>query len=534
MHVMSFLGRFYASDFVLLAANLNLQTRFGGPMSQNETTNREWDYIIVGTGMGGAPVGLKLAQAGFSVLFLEKGQSTNEPSSLKGQFAELYFDKDSQDNALKRSGRFHDPVFDCTNQSEKKLQPFIGSGTGGSSAIYGMVLERFTPKDFEKWPLSYSEFIKYYEQAEQLFRVQKPKIFRHPGNQKMSDYLKSAGLQPYSLPLANENRSDCKQCQSFLCEKKCKNDSNKICIEPAINNYHASLLTECDVQNIQVEKNRAVGLVAIYRGQWISLRAKNIILAAGALQTPLILLNSQIGNKSGLVGRNLMRHYVDLYALKVDSDTKNQFVKELGFSDFGTVQSFGRLPPTEVLVEQMQSQIKNNQSSLLFFAFKLILPFLRLILKRITSGRLVMASIVEDSPQLDNRVWSENGKICISYKIDKSDQERIDLIRKKLTKLFAPFHTLFIKASEKNEMLAHVCGTCRMGNDPKTSVLSPDNQLHGIENISVVDSSFFPTSGGTNPALTIAANSLRVAEILINRSSYAETSTVNPVATETK
>jgi choline dehydrogenase-like flavoprotein len=57
----------------------------------------------------------------------------------------------------------------------------------------------------------------------------------------------------------------------------------------------------------------------------------------------------------------------------------------------------------------------------------------------------------------------------------------------------------------------HVCGTCRFGTDPASSVLDPWNRAHGLSNLFVVDASFFPTSGGINPALTIAANALRVA-----------------------
>jgi choline dehydrogenase-like flavoprotein len=88
-------------------------------------------------------------------------------------------------------------------------------------------------------------------------------------------------------------------------------------------------------------------------------------------------------------------------------------------------------------------------------------------------------------------------------------------MRAKLKQLFKDYKVLFIKSAEKNEMLAHVCGTCKMGVDPKTSVVDTNNRLHGFENVYVLDSSFFPTSGGTNPALTIAANSLRVAEFII-------------------
>jgi choline dehydrogenase-like flavoprotein len=239
--------------------------------------------------------------------------------------------------------------------------------------------------------------------------------------------------------------------------------------------------------------------------------------------TPVILQKSGIGNESNLLGRNLMRHYVDLYALKIASDQPEIPAKELGFDDYyveneqilGTVQSFGRLPPVPVILAQMQQDMANTFGHIANFAFKIIKPFMKMVLANITSDRLVMASILEDSPEFENRVWEEDGKILISYKISPNNRQKIETMRAKLKQLFKDYKVLFIKSAEKNEMLAHVCGTCKMGVDPKTSVVDTNNRLHGFENVYVLDSSFFPTSGGTNPALTIAANSLRVAEFII-------------------
>jgi choline dehydrogenase-like flavoprotein len=70
--------------------------------------------------------------------------------------------------------------------------------------------------------------------------------------------------------------------------------------------------------------------------------------------------------------------------------------------------------------------------------------------------------------------------------------------------------------ADNNQRIAHVCGTCRFGDDPRTSVLDRDNRVHELDNVSVVDASFFPSSGGTNPALTVAANALRVADKLLH------------------
>ena len=81
--------------------------------------------------------------------------------------------------------------------------------------------------------------------------------------------------------------------------------------------------------------------------------------------------------------------------------------------------------------------------------------------------------------------------------------------------MLKPYRFLLLKQAENNQRLAHACGTCRFGTDPRESVLDVNNKAHGLTNLYVVDASFFPSSGGTNPALTIAANALRVADHLI-------------------
>ncbi len=476
--------------------------------------------------MGGGPVGLRLSEAGFSVLFLEKGGSPQEAQALKGQFAEMFeHSTQSRNETFKKAGRWTDDIYDCSNHKPKKIEAFIGSGVGGSSALYGAVLERFRPSDFIKWPLSYSDFENYYGKAEILFQVKKRDRASHPGNQSLFAHLESRGLHPYQLPFATSDREACGNCQSFLCNKSCKNDSGKICIQRAIEKYGAEIKLRCDVQKIEISNQVVTGVSGMCGEHAFFYRARHVILAAGALQSPVLLQKSGIGNQSGQLGRNLMRHFVDLYALKIDSNPENPRAKEIGFNDFyeredmglGSVQSFGRLPPTKVILDEMQRNFSFQDNQVFRFLFQLLRPVLSFEIRFMTANRLVMASIMEDSPQPENRVWWENGRICISYHVSSEGRKKITLMRKKLKAIFKTFPLLFIPGAEKNKMLAHVCGTCRMGVSPHNSVVDSSNKVHGTDNLYVVDSSFFPSSGGTNPALTIAANSLRVADILIHQ-----------------
>ena len=535
----------------------------------------EWDVIVIGTGMGGAALGYTLAKAGKSVLFVEKGKShLNNKLSLKGDYAEKSFLGQQNTNLnrkeiLVRAGRWSDKIEDISYACSRRFTPFIGSGTGGSTALYGMALERFFPTDFfpkryypdaeettlpERWPITYKELSPYYDTAEQLFRVrgtpdplrenssanyllQPPQL--SPASEELYEFLLNKGLHPYHLPMACEYVTECKCCQGFLCDKDCKNDSAKICLAPAIVEFGAHLLDECEVLKLESMRNKVTGVICYYQERQMTLRATVVVLAAGALETPKLLLNSSsatwpngLANDSGLVGKNLMRHFVDLYAIKPKTRQRISInSKEIAFNDFylfngqkfGTIQSFGSLPPALVLVENIEQELTLGQFSFLGLPFKLVKPFVKFFLTQFFSCRIILATIMEDLPYKDNFVTlsdrtDELGRkqIILKYKISEYDRRRIEVFRKKISNLLKPYSFTLLKQAENNERIAHACGTCRFGLDPKESVLDANNRVHGMSNLYVVDSSFFPSSGGTNPALTIAANALRVAEYIIN------------------
>jgi choline dehydrogenase-like flavoprotein len=263
--------------------------------------------------------------------------------------------------------------------------------------------------------------------------------------------------------------------------------------------------------------------------------AETVVLAAGALNTPRILLESHsslwpngLANRSGLVGRNLMRHYVDIYALKTTpGDDGRGSIKELAFNNFysgpngayGTVQSFGLLPPAEVLTAQLAKDLRDGPLAAAAGLLETGKPLMRSLLQRMFDGRVLLAAIVEDLPSPENRVTLSPNRdkigrrgLRLHYRISDGEVVRVAALRKKLCALFKPFRPMLLKQAENNERLAHVCGTCRYGDDPKTSVLNAACRTHDVENMFVADASFFPTSGGTNPALTVAAGALRAAE----------------------
>jgi choline dehydrogenase-like flavoprotein len=324
----------------------------------NDIVNQRWDVIVVGTGIGGATAGYALARAGKHVLFCEKGRShLRSADAITGSYAERHFDRLSvprpeHRDLLARAGRSWELITDQSDRHPRTFIPFIGAGTGGSSALYGMAMERFFPEDFEprrnhpnaagaslpeRWPITYEELAPYYSVAEQMYGVRggrdplrseaslvplpdAPPLTR--AAQELSDLLVRKGLHPYRLPVACEFVAGCECCQSYLCARECKNDGARSCVRPAIEEHGAVLLDQCDVLRLEATRESVTSVSCARLGSRFMLKGDVVVLAAGALATPEILLRSRsalwpdgLANDSGLVGRNLMRHFVDLYLL---------------------------------------------------------------------------------------------------------------------------------------------------------------------------------------------------------------------------
>jgi choline dehydrogenase-like flavoprotein len=145
-------------------------------------------------------------------------------------------------------------------------------------------------------------------------------------------------------------------------------------------------------------------------------------------------------------------------------------------------------------------------------------PALRPIYEHFFNSGHLLALIMEDLPYLDNHVlpsdWpSLDGcqRQRIQYNLHASEIDRRAVFLRQLKQVLKPFRKVTLRGAKNNAAVAHVCGTCRFGTDPKTSVLDPQNRTHEVDNLYVVDASFFPSSTGLNPSLTVAANALRVA-----------------------
>ncbi len=533
------------------------------------------DVIVVGTGPGGATLGHAMAAAGMRVLFCELGGGFDGASALLAEYPEMAASRAARRGAvpvaatdsalLARAGRYADTLVDAAHPRRHAFVPYIGSGPGGSSALYGMALERlqqidFTPGDppvdapgtsaVSAWPVGYDELAPYYARAEAMYRVRgtadplrasfgapaadpmslMPPLPLTDAMAELASDLARRGVHPYRLPLAFEGLPDCRTCQGLLCDRPCKNDANRIGLQPALAEYGARILTGCRVLRVTTgDGHRVDGVEVAWRGAQHRLRAPLVVLAAGALQSPLILLRSGLGNEHDQVGRHLMRHFIDVWQVDPAMSGAEAFDnrrKEIAFNDFyrddgvrlGTVQSLGRLPPTDMLFGSLCDDVRASPAGVLAAFLPIARPFIEPVLRGIEGARLNLASIVEDLPYPEHcvrPVGDDPSRAELHYTMKPEALRRIEQMRGRLKVLLKGRPSRLLPQASNNQRIAHVCGTCRFGDDPRKSVLDRFNRVHAVQGLHVVDGSFLPSSGGTNPSLTIIANALRVADHLL-------------------
>jgi choline dehydrogenase-like flavoprotein len=272
-------------------------------------------------------------------------------------------------------------------------------------------------------------------------------------------------------------------------------------------------VTECDrlifdgkgdICGIQIT-DRATGKTEI-------LTAERYVLCAGAVGSPVILLNSQIGDRSGQLGRNYMYHagalVVGIFPGKAGGTER--FVKQLGFTDLylGAENYPHKLGYAQMLPVPG------------YLTFRQLAPFhVPRALAKVALDRMILWSgSVEDLPLPDNRITvSTSGAIEVKHRFHDYDLERSKYFYKKLKGIFkaaGALASLGGLADQSDTHTAHQVGTARFGSDPSTSVLDVNCRFHGYDNLFVVDGCFMPTSLGVAPALTIMANALRIGDII--------------------
>lgn len=507
--------------------------------------DRLWDVIVIGTGMGGATVGYSLAKQGLAVLFLEKGFAA---------FADAEEVSEDPQERLKQA-HWPDRAFSKIDGVEAESFVPLGCGVGGSTTLFGAAMERFDRSDFEDvpgqahptggWPVSYDAFRPWYEAAEALFNVHGtrdplddriPSFMPRPAPASEQDRLfmadfALAGLHPYRLHVGMAFVPGCRECIGTICPLKCKSDARTICLEPAQEKHGAVVLTGCEVTTIESDEKEVTAIECVRHGARLKVRSRIVILSAGTYRSAALMLASTsqawpngLGNRNGLVGRNLMFHSSDWFAVWPQRKGNTAgYRKTIGFRDFyakdgkrlGSVQSTGLSADYGNVLLFLRSWFDRSAWRRLRF-FR---PFLRIPAKiaSIMFGKAtIFAMIMEDIGSFENRLVldsKEPRRIRFDYVVSADMSSRTSLARHVVRDHLSSFRKFWLRPNVMVD-LGHPTGTCRFGNDPGNSVLDDTCRVHGIDNLYVVDGSFMPSSGGTNPSLTIAANALRVGEAI--------------------
>lgn len=489
-----------------------------------------WDVVVVGTGAGGGAAGLNLARLGRSVLFVERGELFDNNNSLMEQTVIDEF----PGNVTSDCGRYGLNG----NSDESEIRPVlsVGHGLGGSTASFAMVMDRFRAVDLraklyaqvpssttlpDEWPIDYEDLEPYYYEAESLFRVRgtddplmparcalldppPPSDTERVVQQRLAQY----GLHPYRLHYAREYVPGCDGCIRKRCHRSCRNDAGRICVVPALREHDAHILPNCLVTRLETSGRKVSQAICLWNGHRIVLRAKVFVLALNALLTPALLLRSAneafpdgLGNHSGMVGRNLMMHVSDLMSVRFEGlpgKLNGTFHHGLSLNDFYVKDGvkLGNIHAHALDLSHFVSGFDCGSDR---------------------AGAVYFSTIVEDFPYLQNRVMPKPGTpdgVYWEYRYPKDLLSRSRMLCEAFAESLEPTCQVSIRQPLGMLNSSHTCGTCRFGDDPRSSVLDRNNRIHDLDNVYVVDASFFPSSGGINPSLTIVANSLRASAVI--------------------
>ena len=512
-----------------------------GSVTPEEAARTHWDVIVIGAGMGGGLVGRRLAERGCSVLFVEKGP-VGYPAETQGLSTDM-------DNPMARQMRGYWPTPIEVRLDGKENQFFapLGSGIGGSSVFYAAALERPEKHDLETvsglphptggWPVGYDAFQPYFDQAADILSVrgeadplsETPGLLHEPAplstaEKALFDDLRHLGLHPYQAHEAIRRLPGCTGCIGRKCPRNCKMDGRSAGVMPALATGRARLLSECSVLRLDQAEGRITQLSAQTASGLITLTAETFVLAAGALHSPRLLLASDCANSSGWVGRGLMFHLNELFALW---PRRGQPVvgatRAIGFRDFytqdgqrlGLIQSMGVSAEFGVIAAYLKTLLAGSRFKRLPGLDKLSL-IIAAIASRLFGNATVFVGLMEDLAYFENRVTShpdDPDMPVIEYTISEELKARRGLFRRRIRKALGWHRTLMLGFAPALNY-GHPSGTLRFGKEPATSVLDAACKAHDLDNLYVADASFMPSSMGVNPSLTIAANALRVGDII--------------------
>lgn len=504
-----------------------------------------YDLIIIGTGAGGGTLAHALAPTGKRILILERGSFLPQ-------------EKDNWNSRAVFTNGKYTANETWRDKDGHPFQPGIHYYVGGNTKMYGAALLRMRPQDFglithhggisPSWPIDYELMEPYYTRAEHLYQVHGvhgvdpteglasadylfPPVSHEPRIQQLSDNLEVLGHRPFHLPvgvrLLEKNRPfskclRCSTCDGFPCLVHAKSDAETICVRPALEYPNITLLTESFVTRLETDvSGRMVKAVHVERGgQLEQYSADTVVVSCGAINSAALLLRSAndqhpngLANSSDVVGRHYMCHNNSALMALSKAANPTVFQKTMALNDF-----YFANPEWDYPMGHIQMLGKSDGEMLKGDAPKFVPKF---ILDAMARHSVDFWLTSEDLPDPNNRLLiDKQGGMMLHYTPNNLEGHRRLMVKlKSLLKQVGsrePLLNFSVYLDKKIPIAgtAHQVGTVRFGTDPKTSALDIHCKAHDLDNLYVIDGSFFVSSSAVNPGLTIMANALRVADHL--------------------
>jgi choline dehydrogenase-like flavoprotein len=510
-------------------------------------STEHYDVIIIGTGAGGGTLAHRLAPSGKRILLLERGgYLPREPENWDSRevfgrdrylSGEVWYDKDGQ-----------------------PFKPHQQYFVGGNTKFYGAILFRLRERDFGEvkhyggtspaWPLSYQDLEPYYAQAEELYLVHgeagedptdPPRsgpfpysaVSHEPRIQQLHDDFLATGHHPFHLPVGvdlDETHPEAGRCvrcdrfDGFPCLADGKADAHVRCVRPALEHDNVTLVRHAKVERLQTDPGgRTVTEVVVDReGAREVYGGDIVVVSCGAVNSAALLLRSAseahpngLANSSDVVGRHYMAHINSGVIAISQTPNPTKFQKTLGVNDYYWGAEDSELPLGHI---QMLGKSDRNilRAGAPWYAPGQVLDYM-------AKHAIDFWLTTEDLPHPANRVTIDRQE---SIHLAKS-YHNLEPHRRLLAKLKGLLGHLGCNRGIPSKTVldqriplagvAHQCGTVRFGDDPTESALDVNCQAHDLDNLYVVDTSFFPSSSAVNPALTAMANALRVGDHLLER-----------------
>jgi len=520
------------------------------------TETKHYDVIIIGTGAGGGTLAHALASSGKNILLIERGDYVRREKA----------NWDSR--AVNVEGKYQTKE-EWRDKNGKPLHPHTNYYVGGNTKFYGAALFRLRKEDFGEvrhfggispaWPISYDDLEPYYLKAECLYHVHgkrgedptepkasgpypHPPISHEPRVQQLSDDFERLGLKPFHTPLGlqideqNPQASKCIRCDTcdgYACLVGAKSDAQVLCVDPALRFPNVTLLTNAYVERLETSASgREVTGVRVQRNGAVEFYSADfVVVSCGAINSAALLLRSAndkhprgLANGSDVVGRHYMGHVNSVLLALSKCPNPTLYQKTLAVNDFYFASKDWEYPMGHF------SFVAKLDGVALSAGAPAIAPGWTLDLMAQHALSFWLTS--EDLPDPNNRVrLDREGRIVLEYTPNNEEAHRrltakLKDLMKQQTKCGVHGHDCHEGLFARNLFLgdriplagvAHQNGTIRFGHDPKTSALDVNCKAHEVDNLYVVDGSFFPSSAAVNPALTIMANALRIGDHLLGR-----------------